>query len=64
VLWQSEQTGADQRRILGRQAYQTGNFEISNAKAPQKRLMAVEFTLEKPSAATSFAFFPSLSGEI
>jgi hypothetical protein len=64
VLWQSEQTGADQRRILGRRAYNTGNLEIAAAKAPQKRLMAVDFTLEKPSAAQAFAFFPSNSGEI
>lgn len=64
LLWQSEQTGADQRRILGRQCYNTGNFEIKNAKSPQKRLMAAEFTLEKPAAAAAFAFFPSLTGEI
>lgn len=64
VLWQSEQTGADQRRWLFRQCYNTGNLEVANRKAPQKRLMAVEFTLEKPSSDAAFAVFPSNTGEV
>lgn len=64
LLWQSEQTGADQRRWLFRQCYNTGSLEISNAKSPQKRLMAVEFTCEKPDSAATFAVLPSASGEV
>lgn len=64
LLWQSAQTGANQRRILGRRAYNTGSFEIANKKAPQKRLMGTEFTLEKPSGAAAFAVFPSFFGEV
>jgi len=64
LLWESAQSGADQRRILGRRGYNTGSFEIANAKSPQKRLMAVEFTLEKPTGEAAFAFFPSTTGEI
>lgn len=64
LLWQSEQTGADQRRLLARQAYNTGGLTIANQKAPQKRLLPVDFALEKPDGETSFAFFPSTTGEI
>lgn len=64
LLWQSEQTGADQRRWLFRQCYNTGSLDIANAKSPQKRLMGVEFTCEKPDSAAVFTVFPSNSGEI
>jgi hypothetical protein len=64
LLWESEQTGADQRRWVFRQCYNTGSLEIANAKSPQKRLMAVQFTLEKPSSAQPFKVWPSASGEV
>lgn len=64
LLWQSEQTGADQRRWLFRQCYNVGTFEVANAKSPQKRLMGVEFQAEKPSSAAAFAVFPSTTGEV
>ena len=64
LLWQSDQTGADQRRWLFRQCYNTGGLTIANRKAPQKRLMPVDFFCEKPSAAEVFEVFPSTTGEI
>ena len=64
LCWQSEQTGADQRRWLFRQCYNTGSLEIANAKTPQKRLLAVDFSCEKPESAAVFTVFPSAAGEI
>lgn len=64
LLWLSEQTGANQFGLLMRQCYNTGGLTISNKKAPDKRLLPVEFTLEKPSSLTAFSFLPSNSGSI
>lgn len=41
------------------QAYSQGSIEIQNRKAPQKRLIPVEFKLEKPSTGTNFTVFPA-----
>lgn len=64
LLWESEQTGTSQRRWLFRQCYNTGSLDIANAKSPQKRLLGVEFSCEKPEAAAVFTVFPSADGEI
>jgi hypothetical protein len=64
LFWLSEQTGANQFGFLARQAYNTGGLEISNKKAPDKRLLPVEFSLEKPTAAEAWTFMPSTVGAI
>lgn len=43
------------------QAYSQGSIEIQNRKAPQKRLIPVEFKLEKPATGTNFTVFPASS---
>jgi len=62
LLWESEATGASRSRLLLRQAYQAGNVEIDLKQAPDKHKIPVEFFLEKPSAAESFAFFTNAVG--
>jgi hypothetical protein len=42
-------------------AYSQGSIEIQNRKAPQKRLIPVEFKLEKPTSVTNFTVFPASS---
>jgi hypothetical protein len=64
LLWLSEATGASQHGLLARQCYNTGGLEINNRKAPDKRLLPVEFSLEKPSSSDAFSFLPSYSGII
>jgi hypothetical protein len=64
LFWLSEQTGANAFGFLARQAYNTGGLEISNKKAPDKRLIPVEFSLEKPTSAAAWAFLPSNAGSV
>lgn len=46
-------------RWLFRQIFQSGSLEIRNAKAPEKKIITVEFRLEKPSGAKPFKVFPA-----
>lgn len=64
LLWLSEQTGADAYGIIARQAYNIGGLTIENKKAPAKRLLPVEFALEKPTSLASWSFLPSNTGSI
>lgn len=47
-------------RWLFRRAFQAGNIDLRNAKAPDKTLIPVEFRLEKPSGAEPWKVYPSL----
>lgn len=51
-------------RYLFRQCLNAGSMSIANAKAPQKRIIATEFRLEKPDGAKPFKIFPNASGVI
>jgi hypothetical protein len=62
LLWESEATGASASRLLCRQAYNTGNLEINLQNAPNKKVIPVEFSLEKPSSEQAFTFFTNASG--
>jgi hypothetical protein len=54
-------TDSGARWVL-RQCYQSGTVELASRKAPQKRLIASNFRLEKPTGATSFIVFPNADG--
>jgi hypothetical protein len=62
LCWESEATGANQSKLLIRQAYNVGNLEIDLKQAPDKHKIPVEFNLEKPTSAAAFTFFPNNSG--
>jgi hypothetical protein len=64
LLWISEQTGLNQFGFLARQAYNTGGLEINNKKAPDKRLLPVEFSLEKPATLEAWSFLPATTGSV
>lgn len=65
IVWDSDDTpGATNRRWLFRQCYQSGQVELANRKAPQKRLIGVNFRLEKPDGAAAYKIFPNASGLI
>lgn len=65
IVWDSDETpGADNRRWIFRQAYQSGQVEIARRKAPAKSLLAVNFRLEKPDGEAPFKVFPNASGLI
>lgn len=49
---------------LFRQCFNGGTVELGNRKAPQKRLLATEFRLEKPTGAQPWKVFPNASGLI
>jgi hypothetical protein len=51
-------------RWLYRKCYNIGNVEVTNAKAPAKRLIAVEFKLEKPAVGKPWTIFPNPDGLI
>ncbi len=51
-------------RWLFRRCYNTGNVEMTNGKAPAKRLIPVTYTCEKPDAGTSWVVFPNADGLI
>lgn len=46
-------------RWLFRQCFQAGSVELTAAKAPQKRIIGVDFRLEKPNGAKPFKVFPA-----
>jgi hypothetical protein len=52
----------DGARWVLRQCYQSGTVELASRKAPQKRLIAANFQLEKPTGAASFIVFPNADG--
>lgn len=54
----------DDARWIFRQCIQAGTIEISNQKAPQKRLIPVEFRLEKPTGLQPFKVFPNAAALI
>jgi hypothetical protein len=62
LLWQSEATGANQSRLIGRQCYNVGNLEITLQQAPDKHTIPAEFQLEKPTSLEAFTFYPNNSG--
>jgi hypothetical protein len=62
LLWQSEATGANQSRLIARQAYNSGNIEMTLQQAPDKHKIPVEFNLEKPTSLEAFTFYPNNSG--
>lgn len=65
IVWDSDETpGADNRRWLFRQAYQSGQIQMGNRKAPQKRLIGVNFRLEKPDGLAPYKIFPNANGLI
>lgn len=49
-------------RWIYRQCLQAGTTEIANRKAPQKRLIAVTFRLEKPTGLAPFRVIPTGTG--
>lgn len=49
--WESED---GEERWVFRQCFQTGNVEVARKKAPNKALIPVEFTLEKPAGVPPF----------
>jgi len=49
-------------RWLFRQCKPGGQVQIQSQKAPQKRLIAVTFNIEKPSGSAPFKVFPSATG--
>lgn len=51
-------------RWLFRKAYQSGEINLANRKAPQKRLIPVTFRLELPDTGTPWTVFPSATGLI
>lgn len=51
-------------RYLFRQCIQAGSITLTNAKAPQKRIIATQFRLEKPDGAKPFKIFPAADGTI
>lgn len=51
-------------RYLFRQCLQAGTIEMTNAKAPAKKLIGVDFKVEKPSGAKPFKIFPAADGTI
>jgi hypothetical protein len=65
-VWDRDETpSATNRRWIMRQATPSGSIEISNRKAPQKRLIPVTFDLSLPDGATSpVKVFPNPSGLI
>ena len=50
------------RGTLVRRCFNTGGLEMAFGKAPQKVLLPVEFSLEKPTGKTPFIVFPNASG--
>lgn len=47
------------RGVLFRKVFNTAGLELNWSKAPKKSLVAVEFSLEKPSAAKPFKVYPN-----
>ncbi len=63
LVWDSDETPSNaNRRYLFRQARPSGQIELANRKAPQKRLISVTFDCSKPSSAAPFTVFPSTTG--
>lgn len=54
----------DAARWIFRQCFNGGTVEIVNRKAPDKRLLAVEFRLEKPTSNQPWKVYPNASGLI
>jgi hypothetical protein len=52
----------DGARWLFRRCYSVGSVEIQNRKAPAKRVIAVEYRLEKPASGDAFTAFPNAAG--
>lgn len=64
LVWDSDDTPtAANRRHLFRQCRPSGQVEMANRKAPQKRLIGTTFDCSKPSGALQpFRSFPNASG--
>jgi hypothetical protein len=63
LVWDFEDTPtATNTRWLFRQAKPSGTIELANRKAPQKRLIAVTFNLEKPTGLDPFTPIAGSSG--
>jgi len=65
LVWDFEDTPtATNTRYLFRQAKATGTIELANRKAPQKRLIAATFNLEKPTGLDPFTPIAGSTGRI
>lgn len=66
IVWTSDPQGPSltASRWIYRQCFQGGDMEINRQKAPDKALLPMEFSLEKPTSLTAWKVFPNADGLI
>lgn len=66
IVWTSDPQGPSETacRWIYRQCFQSGEAQIARKKSPDKALLAVEFSLEKPSSNQPWKVFPNADGLI
>lgn len=66
IVWTSDPQGPSETasRWVYRQCFQSGAAEVARKKSPDKALLAVEFSLEKPTGLQPWKVFPNADGLI